>query len=133
MTFQYGTTLRNNQVGQIQSTVSTSGTVVIYTGSEPANCAASPTGSVLATIVLPSTFLGTPSSGVVNLAGSWSVAASGTGTAGYFRILDGSAVCHVQGSTGLFGSGADMILNSTSITATQTVSVTTFSVTAGNP
>jgi hypothetical protein len=127
MAFQYGTTLRNNQVSQIQTSVGGSGTLLIYTGTEPANCGATATGSLLATIVLPATFL-TSSGGATTIAnGPWSVAASGTGTAGYFRMLDGSSVCHVQGNV-----TTDLVLNNTSITAGQTVSVTTFSVTAGN-
>jgi hypothetical protein len=131
MAFQYGATLRNNQVSQIQTTVGSTSTLVFYTGAQPANCAASPTGSVLATITLPSTFL-TSSGGVATLFGSWATTGSGSGNAGYFRILDGSSVCHVQGSVTATGLGGDMTLNSVVIGITQPVSVTTFSVTAGN-
>jgi hypothetical protein len=126
MTFQYGATLRNNQVSQIQSTVGGSGTLKIFSGAEPANCAAADPAGLLATIVLPATFL-TSAGGVTTIAGTWSVAASATGTAQSFRMYDGSAVCHVQGNT-----TADLVLNNQSITAGQTVTVTQFSVTAGN-
>lgn len=126
MTFQYGTTLRNNQIGQIQTTVGASGLLKIFSGTEPANCAAADPSGLLATIVLPASFL-TSSGGVTTIAGSWTVAASGSGTAASFRIYDGSAVCHVQGNT-----TTDLVLNNTSITTGQTVSVTSFSVTAGN-
>jgi hypothetical protein len=124
--FQYGTTLRNNQVAQIQTTIGVSGTLKIFSGAEPANCgAADPTG-LLATIVLPAAFL-TSSGGVTTLAGTWSVAATGTGTAQSFRMYDGSLVCHVQGNT-----TTDLVLNNTSIASGQTVTVTAFTVTAGN-
>jgi hypothetical protein len=126
MTYQYGVTLRNNQVSQIQTTVGGSGTLKIFSGAEPANCAAADPAGLLATITLPATFL-TSSGGVTTLAGTWSVAASGTGTAASFRIYDGSSVCHVQGNT-----TSDLVLNNTSITASQTVTVTSFSVTCGN-
>lgn len=126
MTFRYGATLRNNQTSQIQSTVGGSGTLKIFSGAEPANCAAADPAGLLATIVLPSTFL-TSSGGVSTIAGVWSVAASGTGTAVCFRIYDGSAVCHVQGNV-----TTDLVLNNTNIVASQTVTVTAFSVTAGN-
>jgi hypothetical protein len=126
MAFQYGTTLRNNQVSQIQATVGASGTLLIFSGAEPANCAAADPTGLLATIVLPAAFL-TSSGGVTTIAGTWSVAASGTGTAQSFRIKDGSAVCHVQGNT-----TTDLVLNNTSITSGQTVTVTSFTVTAGN-
>jgi hypothetical protein len=126
MAFQYGVTLRNNQVAQIQSTIGTSGTLLIFSGAEPANCAAADPTGLLATIVLPAAFLSS-TAGVTTLVGTWSVSASGTGTAQSFRMKDGSAVCHVQGNT-----TTDLVLNNTSITTGQTVTVTSFSVTAGN-
>jgi len=130
MTLQFSSTLRNDRVGQIQTRVALAGgtfVLRILTGAEPANCAAAQTGTLLATINLPATFL-TSSGGVTTIAGTWSVAASGTGTAGYWRIYDGAGtpVCHVQGDM------TDLVLNNNSITATQTVTVTSFSVTDGN-
>lgn len=126
MAFQYGVTLRNNQVSQIQSTVGASGVLKIFSGVEPANCAAADPSGLLVTITLPATFL-TSSGGVTTIAGTWSASASGTGTAQTFRIYDGSAVCHVQGNC-----TTDLVLNNTSIASGQTVTVTSFSVTAGN-
>ena len=126
MTYQYGVTLRNNQVAQIQSTIGASGALKIFSGAEPANCAAADPTGLLATITLPASFL-TSSGGVTTIAGTWSAAASATGTAATFRMYDGSSVCHVQGNT-----TADLVLNNTSITSGQTVSVTSFTVTAGN-
>lgn len=125
MAFQYGATLRNNQVSQIQTSIGSSGTLKIFSGAEPANCAAADPAGLLATIALPATFL-TSSAGVTTLSGTWSVAASGTGTAASFRMYDGSSVCHAQGNM------TDLVLNNTSITTGQTVTVTSFSVTAGN-
>lgn len=126
MTMQYGTTLRTNQVGQIQTTVGASGHLKIFSGAQPANCAAADPSGLLADITLPASFL-TSSAGATTIAGSWSVAASGTGTAACFRIYDGSAVCHVQGNV-----TTDLVLNNTSIASGQTVTVTSFTVTAGN-
>lgn len=127
MTLQYGTTLRTNQVGQIQTTVGSSGHLKIFSGAQPANCAAADPAGLLADITLPASFL-TSAAGATTIAGSWSVAASGTGTAACFRIYDGSAVCHAQGNV-----TTDLVLNNTSIASGQTVTVTSFSVTAGNP
>src|SRR6185312_7883502 len=126
MAFQYGATLRNNQVGQIQTTVGSSGTLKIFSGAEPANCAAADPSGLLCTITLPSTFL-TSSCGATTIAGAWSASASGTGTAASFRIYDGSSVCHVQGNV-----TSDLVLNNTSIASGQTVTVTSFTVTQGN-
>lgn len=131
MTLQYSTALRNNQMAQIQATRGSSATLLFYSGSVPANCAAAATGTLLGTITLPATSMGTPSAGAVSLAGTWAGTASGTGTAGYFRVLDGSSVCHEQGTAGT--SGTDMILSSTSFTSGQAFSISTYTVTAGNP
>lgn len=126
MAFQYGTTLRTNQVAQIQTSVGTSGQLRIFSGAEPANCGAADPSGLLCTIALPATFL-TSSGGVTTIAGTWQANASATGTAQSFRMYDGSSTCHVQGNT-----TTDLVLNNTSITSGQTVSVTSFSVTAGN-
>ena len=126
MTHQYSVTLRNNQVAQIQSTIGASGTLKVFSGAEPANCAAADPTGLLATIVLPASFL-TSSGGVTTIAGTWSVAASATGTAQSYRMYDGSSVCHAQGNV-----TTDLVLNNTSISTGQTVTVTQFSVTAGN-
>ena len=126
MTYQYSTTLRNDQVATIQSRVGATGTLKIFSGAEPANCAAADPAGLLATIVLPAAFL-TSAGGVTTIAGTWSVAASATGTAQSFRMYDGSSGCHVQGNV-----TTDLVLNNTSITNGQTVTVTQFTVTAGN-
>ena len=126
MTFRYGATLRNNQVSQIQTTIGSAGTLKIFSGAEPANCAAADPSGLLCTITLPATFL-TSSGGVTTIAGTWSATASGTGTAACFRMYDGSVVCGVQGNV-----TTDLVLNNTSIASGQTVTVTSFTVTAGN-
>jgi hypothetical protein len=129
MAFQYGATLRNNQVSQIQTTIGATGRLVIFSGAEPANCAAADPAGPLATIALPASFL-TSAGGVTTIAGSWSATASATGTAASFRMYDtpvSAGVCHVQGNV-----TTDLVLNNTSITSGQTVTVTSFSVTAGN-
>jgi hypothetical protein len=127
MTFQYGVTLRNNQVSQIQTSIGTTGALLkIFTGAEPASCAAADPAGPVATIALPATFL-TSVAGTTTIVGSWSQTAAATGTAASFRMYDAATVCHVQGNT-----TADLILNNQSITAGQTVTVTSFSVSAGN-
>lgn len=126
MAFQYGVTLRNNQVSQIQQTVGGTGVLKIFSGAEPANCAAADPAGLLATIALPAVFL-TSSGGVTTIAGTWSAAATGAGNAASFRMYDGSSVCHVQGNT-----TTDLVLNNPSIAVGQNVTVTGFTVTAGN-
>lgn len=133
MALQFSTTLRNNRVGQVSSTVGASAKLYIYSGAEPANCAsADPTGT-LVTMSLPSTWLNAASNGAVTLAGTWSAAASAAGTAASFRIKDSTGTtCHLQGSVTATGGGGDMTLDNTNIASGQTVNVTSFTVTDGN-
>lgn len=126
MAFQYGVALRTARVNQIQTLVNNAGVLKIFSGPEPANCAAADPSGLLATINLPATFL-TSANGVTTLAGTWSATATAPGTAATFRMYDSGGVCHVQGNC-----TTDLVLNNTSLTAGQTVSVTTFSVTGGN-
>lgn len=129
MALQYDVVLRTNQVAQIQATIGTSGTLKIFSGAEPTNCAASDPTGLLCTITLPATFL-TAANGATALAGTWAGTASGGGTgtnAASFRMYDGSNVCHLQGNT-----TTDLVLNNTNIATGQAVSVTSFVITAGN-
>lgn len=132
MALQYSVTLRNNQLNQVESTVGTSGTLEIRSGAPPANCATADSGTLLATITLPSNWMADAASGSVSLAGSWTVAsAAATGTAGHWRIKAG-ATCHVQGTCTATGGGGDMTLDNTSINSGQSVTVTSFTISAGN-
>jgi hypothetical protein len=131
MTVQYSTTLRNNQLDQVESTTGTSAKLQIRTGAQPANCAAADAGSLLAELTLPSDWMNAASSGTKTLLGTWTGTASGSGTAAHFRIKDNAGTTtHMQGSVGE-GSG-DLSLDNTDIASGQTVNVTAFTITAGN-
>lgn len=134
MTIQLGTTLRNNMLDQIESTTGTSAILTIRTGAQPANCGTANSGTVLATLNLPSDWMNAASGGTKTLLGTWQDASSdATGTAAHFRIHDsGGTVCHMQGSITATGGGGDMELTTTSLVATQPFSITTFTLTAGN-
>lgn len=127
MAYQYSVAVRNAKLDAVETTISTSAVLKLFTGAEPANCAAADPAGLLATINLPSDWLANASGGSKAKAGTWSVAASGTGTVASWRIYDsGVTACHIQGNT------TDMVFDNTSITAGQTVTVTGFTITAGN-
>lgn len=137
MTIKYSTTLRNNQLDQIESTVGASAKLRLYSGAAPADCAAAPTGTLLLEISLPADWMNAAADGSKTKAGTWTGtgdAGAGTGTnAGYFRIVDSAGTtCHVQGTVTATGGGGDMTLDNTSIASGQTVLVNTFTVNAGN-
>lgn len=134
MALQYSTTLRNNQLDQIEITAGASAKLQIYSGSVPANCAAADSGTLLAELPLPSSWMAAASSGTVSKDGTWEdTSANATGTAGHFRIKDNTgATCHAQGTITATGGGGDMTLDNTSIASGQTVTVTSFTISAGN-
>ena len=137
MTIQYSTSLRNNQLDQIESTTGVSAKLRLYSGSPPANCAAAASGVMLVDMALPSDWMTTASSGQKTKTGTWTgagTASAGAGTnAGYFRITDSSgATTHMQGTVTITGGGGDMALDNTNIAQNQVVTVNTFTITAGN-
>lgn len=138
MALQYSTTLRNAQLDAIESTAGSSCSLIIYTGSPPATCATANSGTVLADMNLPSDWMTAASSGSKALTGTWSdSSANNTGTAGHFRLYSSQATrdgttCVMQGTVTATGGGGDMTLDNTSITASQAVTISTFTITAGN-
>jgi hypothetical protein len=126
MAFQKSTTVRNAELDQIETTIGTTVTMVLFSGAEPANCAAADPSGTLATITLPTDWMGNAAAGVKAKAGTWSVAASASGTVACWRIKDGGGTVHLQGNT------TDMTFDNTSLNSGQTVTVNTFSITAGN-
>jgi len=131
MALQFSTTVRNARLDTIESTIGTTPTLEIRSGSAPANCATADSGTVLATFTLPSDWMAAASSGAKAIAGGpWQdTSADGTGTALHFRIKVGGT-CHIQGSVGQ-GSG-DLSLDNTTIVTGQTVSITAFTLTDAN-
>lgn len=103
----------------------------IYDGTIPANVAAAITGTLLAELTCNATFAPGASGGVLTLnAITADSSANNTGTASHFRILTSGATAVLQGTVTVTGGGGDLTLNTTSIVAGGTVSVTTRTITA---
>lgn len=132
MAIQLSTAVRNARLDAIETTISTSAIMRIRSGSAPANCGTADSGTVLATLNLPSDWLAAASAGVKSKSGTWQDAsADATGTAAHFRIYDsGGSTCHMQGTVGT--SGSDINVDSVSLTAGQTFTITGFDLTDGN-
>lgn len=131
---QLSVAARNARLDAIETAVGTAPILEIRTGSVPANCAAANTGTVLATMTLPSDWMAAASSGSKAKSGTWQdTSADATGTAAHFRLFasDGTT-CHIQGTVTATSGGGDMELDNTSIATGQTVTVTTFTLTDGN-
>jgi len=129
MAFQYSVAVRNASLDQIESIVGTTPRLYFYTGAVPATTATAATGTLLnsASYSLPADWMNAASGGSKTLAGTWSVVANASGTAGYFRILDSTGTTvGIQGTVGT--SGADMILDNNVIASGQTINVTAFTI-----
>lgn len=131
---QYSTAVRNAQLDALESTIGTSAVLKIRTGAVPANCAAADSGTVLATLNLPSDWMAAASSGSKALTGTWQdTSADNTGTAAHFRIYasDGTT-CGLQGTVTATGGGGDIELQNTSIATGQSITITAFTISAAN-
>lgn len=134
MTLQYSTAVRNAQLDAVESTIGASAILKIRTGAPPANCAAADSGTVLATLNLPSDWMAAAANGSKAKSGTWEDAsADNAGTAAHFRLYanDGTT-CHAQGTVTATGGGGDMTVDNTVFAAGQQFTITSFAINAGN-
>lgn len=120
----------STEANALVGSFSNSSTIKIYDGSQPSTPeTAVSTQTLLATVTLPaSSAFGAASAGVITAAAITSVTISSTGTAAWFRWVksDGTTVI-ADGSVGT--SGADLNLNSTSLSAGASLTVSSFTFT----
>jgi hypothetical protein len=132
MSLQLSVACRNARLDQIETTIGTAPILTIRSGAAPADCGTANSGTVLATLTLPSDWLAAASAGAKAKSGTWQdTSADATGTAAHFRIHDSTGTtCHLQGTCGI-GTG-DLQLDNTSIATGQSVTITAFSLTDAN-
>jgi hypothetical protein len=126
--------VRNARLDAIETTVGTGPLLKVRTGAAPANCAAADSGTVLASMTLPSDWMANAAAGAKAIAGLWQdLLGDAAGDAGHFRIYDsGGSTCHIQGTCTATGGGGDMTLDNINIAVGQAVTVTAFTLTDGN-
>lgn len=114
--------------------VTASATLKIYTGAQPATTLTAEAGTLLATTTFGATPFPASTSATANgLATATANAiasetnAPNSGTAGHFRIATTAPTVILQGNVGT--AGADLNLNTLTITAGDTVAVTSFKIT----
>lgn len=105
------------------------GYIRIYSGSIPATPETAASGTLLAELRFGATAFGSAASGVITAnAITQDSSADATGTAGYYRALQSDGTTALwDGTVGT--SGADLNLNSTSISAGVIVQITSLTVT----
>lgn len=133
MTIALSTTVKNAMLDAIETAIGASAVLKIRSGSPP-GIGNADSGTVLATLTLPSDWMAAASGGVKAKAGTWQDAsADNAGTAGHYRIYasDGTTQ-HLEGTVTATGGGGDMTLDNTSIAAGQQITITSYQWTAGN-
>jgi hypothetical protein len=127
---QFSTALRNALLDQIETSVGTAARVRAYTGSAP-GVGNSATGTLLYDITCPSDWMSAASGGSKAKLGTWQdTSADASGTPGYFRIWDSTVTTAYIEGTAAVGSGE--LNHDASISLGGSVTVSTFTLTAGN-
>jgi len=132
MSLQWSTGVRNAILDQIETTIGASAILKIRTGAAPASCATADSGTVLATLLLPSDWMAAASAGAKAKTGTWQdTSADAAGTAAHYRLYatDGTT-CHSQGTVTATSGGGDMEVDNVVFAPGQSFTVTTFQWTA---
>lgn len=132
MAFQLSVAARNALLDAIETAIGAAAVLKIRTGAVPASCATADAGSVLATLTLPSDWMGAASGGTKAKAGTWEdTSADASGTAAHFRLYasDGTT-CHAQGTVTATGGGGDLTVDNVTFAAGQAVTISSFTLTA---
>ena len=129
MALAYSTAVRNAMLDAITAAIGSNGLLRIYDGSRPASGGSATTK--LAELALSATAAPGASGGVLTFSSiTQDSSADATGTATWFRIVTSGGTFVIDGNVGT--SGSDLNLTTTSIVATQPVSVTSFVITEAN-
>lgn len=122
------TDLRNLQADALAN-VWDGGTIEIYTGGQPADPNSAPSGSLLATITLPTPAFGAAAAGVITKSGTWSTTATDTGTAGWARFISASTNETFDVLVTEDPDDNDLLINEADITIGNTVTVISMTIT----
>lgn len=134
MALQFSVAVRNARLDAIETAIGTAAVLKIRSGAPPANVATADSGTVLATLSLPSDWMAAASGGTKTKAGTWEDAsADAAGTAAHWRLYasDGTTA-HAQGTVTATGGGGDLTVDNTSFASGQTFTVTSFTITEAN-
>jgi hypothetical protein len=132
MAIKYSTSIIANRLTSLNTDIGTSAKLRIYSGSRPTNVNTAIGAQVLLVeLICNASAFGTVGTGALTAGAIANGTAGATGTASFFRLFksDGTTAT-IDGDVST--SGADLNLSSTSISSTQTVSVSSFVIT-GQP
>lgn len=127
MAIQFSAAVANAMLDQIETTVGTTPVLEIRTGAAPADAGQADSGTLLASLTLPSDWMAAAASGSKAKSGTWQdTSADNSGTAGHYRLKASGGTVHQQGTVTATGGGGDLTLDNTNISAGQSVTITSW-------
>lgn len=133
---QESVAVRNARLDAIETTIGVSAVLKLRSGAAPATCATADTGTVVATMTLPSDYMSAGAAGVKALLGTWQDTAADAANAGgamHWRIYESTGVtCHMQGTVSVTAGGGEIELQNLTIALGQQITITAFNITAAN-
>jgi hypothetical protein len=130
MALSFSDALRNARANAITAAVdagSGAGILEIRTGAKPASPDDAATGTLLASITLADPSFGAAVDGVITLDNTPELSdasADATGTAAHFRIKTSAGTGVIDGTVTATGGGGDLTLNTVSLVAAATFTIT---------
>jgi len=134
MTIQLSDAVRNARLDALETAIGATAVLKMRTGAPPSDVATADSGTVLATLTLPSDWMAAASGGDKAKAGTWEDAdADAAGDAAHFRMYasDGTTQ-HLQGTVTATSGGGDMEVDNVTFAVDQQFTVTAFTLTDGN-
>jgi hypothetical protein len=135
MAVKYSVEVRTAKQGAIEAAVGPSPAIRFFSGAAPATAPrATPPAALLAEGTLPADWLAAAAAGAVAKTGTWQLTGVAAGTIGHFRIYEAGSPTkvHMQGTVTATAGGGDMTVDNTNIAIAQVVTVSGFTLTAGN-
>ena len=126
MTIRLSAAIRNGALSLVNDAVNagaTAGQLRMYTGGQPSSPDSAASGTLLATFTLADPAFEAPTAGTMVLDADPDIVATAvaSGTAGWMRFVSSTGTAVMDGSVGT--SGADFIVNTTSIVSGQNVTL----------
>jgi hypothetical protein len=134
MTIKMSVAVRNGRLDSIESVIGVSAILKLRTGAPPALITDADSGTIVATLNLPSDWMAAAAAGSKAKAGTWEdLLSDAAGTIGHFRIYATDGVTqHMQGTVTITGGGGDMTVANPVVEINQPITVTGFTLTDGN-
>ncbi len=126
MAIQNSVSNRNAQANAWEADMGPSVRIRLYSGAQPADCAAARTGTLLVEYALASDWCAAATNGAKTL-NNLPIAGTGlaNGIAGHYAIMDSAGItCHEQGSVTNTGGGGDLTVSNVNIATGQPVNIT---------